>query len=311
MHAGIARARGDDRRDDGRRPPERARGHPQARRGGRGRRRRGQRPPRRPGATPGAGRCRRASSTACCAASPASRSPTSAARSTPTGARRSSRCCTAIGRQKFTKALVLSAGASVDRGRPRPRARAPAPVALLAAPPDAARAARAHRLLAAADPVGRRRARRRLYARRDRGRHLGHRLLDRRSTTSRARCSGGRRVLFVLGLQGFILARARRVPAAESSATSRQRPLYNIDESCDVADAKRVLVTGGAGFISSNMIRYLLRATRARGGDAGRAHLRGQHGEPRRRDGARAARASSTATSATRRTSPRSSPAST
>ena len=57
----------------------------------------------------------------------------------------------AIGRQKFTKALVLSGGASVvevDIGH-APREG----VALLAAPADAPCAARARRLLAAADPV--------------------------------------------------------------------------------------------------------------------------------------------------------------
>ena len=59
-----------------------------------------------------------------------------------------------IGRQKFTKALVLSGGASRRRGRRRARAAA-GPVALLAAAPDAARAPRARRLLAAADPVDR------------------------------------------------------------------------------------------------------------------------------------------------------------
>ena len=41
------------------------------------------------------------------------RSPTSAARSTRTGATRSSRCSARSGRQKFTKALVLSGGATV------------------------------------------------------------------------------------------------------------------------------------------------------------------------------------------------------
>ena len=48
-----ARARR-DRRDDGRRPPERARGHPAARRRGRGRQRRRERPPHRPARLVGA-----------------------------------------------------------------------------------------------------------------------------------------------------------------------------------------------------------------------------------------------------------------
>ena len=70
----------------------------------------------------------------------------------------------AIGKQKFTKALVLSGGASVVEVDVAHAARA-GPLALLAAAPDAARAARARRLLAAADPVDRDRARRRLHAR--------------------------------------------------------------------------------------------------------------------------------------------------
>ena len=43
MHAGLSRARGRHRRDDGRRPPEPAGGHPEARRGGRRRLRRRER----------------------------------------------------------------------------------------------------------------------------------------------------------------------------------------------------------------------------------------------------------------------------
>ena len=72
---------------------------------------------------------------------------------------RSSPCSAAIGRQKFTKALILSTGASVvevDVGT----CRAQGDVALLVAAADAARAPRARGLLAAADPVGRRGPRR-------------------------------------------------------------------------------------------------------------------------------------------------------
>ena len=84
-----------------------------------------------------------------------------------------------IGRQKFTKALILSGGRHGDRGRRRPRG-APGRVALLAAAADPARAPRPRRLLAAADPVGGRRARVRLHARGHDPRHLRRRLLDRR-----------------------------------------------------------------------------------------------------------------------------------
>ena len=69
----------------------------------------------------------------------------------------------AIGKQKFTKALVLSTGASVvevDVGHAAARRR----VALLAAPAGAHRARRARRLLAAADPVDRPAARDDLHA---------------------------------------------------------------------------------------------------------------------------------------------------
>ena len=47
--------------------------------------------------------------------------------------------------------------------------------------------------------------------------------------------------------------------------------------------AKRVLVTGGAGFIRRTSCRHLLRATPSRS-YPGRAHLRGEHGQHRRPD---------------------------
>ncbi len=96
-----------------------------------------------------------------------------------------------IGRQKFTKALVLSGGASVvevDVGH----SAASRSVPLLAASPDARRAARARRLLAAADPVVRPADGDRLHARVHGARHLRRRLLDRRSRTSPARSSAAR-----------------------------------------------------------------------------------------------------------------------
>ena len=85
----------------------------------------------------------------------------------------------AIGRQKFTKALVLSGGATVvevDVGH----APAAGCIAVLAASAHAARAPCAGRVLASADPVGRRDPRRALLAGSDRARRLGRGLLDQR-----------------------------------------------------------------------------------------------------------------------------------
>ena len=92
-----------------------------------------------------------------------------------------------------------------DRGRRRP-CRAPGRLALLAAAADPARAPRARGLLAAADPVGGRRARLRLHARRDGARHLRESRTGSASRTSPARCFLGAAVIFVLGVQGFVLA---------------------------------------------------------------------------------------------------------
>ena len=97
-----------------------------------------------------------------------------------------------IGRQKFTKALILSGGASVtevDVGPCRP----PGRLALLAAAADPARPPRAGGILAAADPVGGRRARLRLHARGHGARHLRDRVLDQRVELPRpAAARGGR-----------------------------------------------------------------------------------------------------------------------
>ena len=133
----------------------------------------------------------------------------------------------AIGKQKFTKALVLSGGASVVGGRRLARA-ADGPVALLAAAADAAGAARARGLLAAADPVDRDRARRPVH---DGG-------ASRSGST--ASCYwigksnfpgplfGGVGVIFVLGMQGFILALVGEY-LGRIQRDVEGRPLYTID----------------------------------------------------------------------------------
>ena len=161
---GSARARGDDRRDDGRRPPEPARGHPAARRGGRGGLRRRERPARRAprlvgphaalaadqrDAAPLHGR-RHLRLRLRVQRLPARRGRADARRDRPAEVHEGARPL----RRRVRR-----------RGRRRPRAPRRR-LALLAAPADAARAPRARRLLAAADPVGRRRARHRLLARR-------------------------------------------------------------------------------------------------------------------------------------------------
>ena len=68
---------------------------------------------------------------------------------------------------------------------------------------------------------------------------------------------GGVAVLFVLGVQGFILALVGEYLGRIQRDVSG-RPLYTIDRE---AMTKRVLVTGGAGFISSTFVRHLLEAT--------------------------------------------------
>ena len=76
--------------------------------------------------------------------------------------------------------------------------------------------------------------------------------------------------MLVLGVQGFVLALIGE-SLGRIQRDVEGRPLYTIEEELM---SKRVLVTGGAGFISSNFIRHLLEATAARGRDARRAHLR-------------------------------------
>ena len=157
-----ARARRDPRHD-GRRPPERARGHPEARRGGRGGRGRRERPPPDPARLVGPN-----------AAEPDDQRDAPAlhrrrhlglrlrVQRVPPRRRRAD--------ARRDRQAEVHEGAHPlrrrerRRGRRRPRAAA-GPVALLAASPDAARAARPRGLLAAADPVDRRRARPRLQPR--------------------------------------------------------------------------------------------------------------------------------------------------
>ena len=132
-----------------------------------------------------------------------------------------------IGRQKFTKALILSGGASVTEVDVGPR-RPPGRLALLAAAPDAARAPRARGLLAAADPVGGRRARLRLHARGHGARHLRRSPTGSASRTSPARCFLGAAVIFVLGVQGFVLALVGEY-LGRIQREVEGRPLYAIE----------------------------------------------------------------------------------
>ena len=62
----------------------------------------------------------------------------------------------------------------------------------------------------------------------------------------------------------------RRVARPDPAGRRRQAAVHDRGG----ALSKRVLVTGGAGFISSNFIRHLLEATPTRGRDARRAHVR-------------------------------------
>ena len=84
-----------------------------------------------------------------------------------------------VGRQKFTKALILSTGASVVEVDLQHHAREGQASRYSSMRLRAPRAARALRLLAAADPVGRRGDRDRDDARVARTRHLCRDLLDR------------------------------------------------------------------------------------------------------------------------------------
>ena len=243
------------RRDDGRRPPEPARGHPAPRRGGRGRRRRGERAARGAQRLVGPNAALATDQRDAAALHGRRRSPTSAARSTPTGAAPSSRCCRAIGKQKFTKALILSGGASVvevdvghtartgsSRYSPLRLTRLalhvlagfwPQPIQWI----GVALGVVCTLLAVALGVYG-------VWYWIDRSDFPGPLL-------------GGVAVLFVLGHPGLHPRARRGVPRQNPARGRRAASLHDLGG----ALRKRVLVTGGAGFISSNFIRHLLANT--------------------------------------------------
>ena len=188
-----------------------------------------------------------------------------------------------IGRQKFTKALVLSGGASVVEVDVAHAARQ-RPVALLAAPPDAARL----HVLAGFWPqpiqwIGLADGRR-LLARRDGARHLRRRLLDHRVELPGPALR--RHADRLRPRHPGIHPRAhRRVPGQNPAAGRRQSPVHD---------------RGGAMTQTSSRHRRRrlhpvelhpppAREDAVRGRLARRAHVRGQRREPRRRHVARAA----------------------
>ena len=134
----------------------------------------------------------------------------------------------AIGKQKFTKALVLSGGASVVEVDVTHTAARQA-VALLAASADAARAARPRRLLAAADPGDRRS--RSAFVCTVGATALGaygiYYWIDRSNFPGPL--FGGVAVLVVLGIQGFILALIGEY-LGRIQRDVEGRPLYTIDK---------------------------------------------------------------------------------
>ena len=133
----------------------------------------------------------------------------------------------AIGRQKFTKALVLSSGVSVEEVDVSHAAAAHG-LALLAVPARPARAARRRRVLAPAGAVDRRHARPRVHAR---GR--GARRLRRRYWISQSNFPGplfaGAGIVLVLGIQGFVLALIGE-SLGRIQRDVEGRPLYTIEE---------------------------------------------------------------------------------
>ena len=161
------------------------------------------------------------------------------------------------------------------RGRRRPRGPGRA-LALRAAPPDAARAARARRLLAAADPVDRRRGRAALHRARDGARRVQRLVLDRPRRLPGA-AAGRRRASSSCSACRASSSRSSASTSAASSVRSRAGRSTRSTASFELAFpamAKRVLVTGGAGFISSNFIRHLLRRRRTRSSRSTRSPTR-------------------------------------
>ena len=161
----------------------------------------------------------------------------------------------AIGKQKFTKALVLSGGASVVEVDVAHAARAGSssysPLRLMRL---------ALHVLAGFWPqpiqwIGDR-ARRHLHAARDSARHLRDLVLDRPLQLPRPAARRRRRALRARDPR--LHPRARRGIPRQNPARGR-RPASLLDLGGTVS--KRVLVTGGAGFISSNFIRHLLAHT--------------------------------------------------
>ena len=271
----MLHARAADRRDDGRRPAERPRRHRQARRRARGQRRR-----RRVRAPPGASRradepqapvARHQRHAA--PADAASRSRTTAARSTPIAAARLRAGAARIGRQKFTKALVLSTGASVVEVDLQHHAREGQASRYSSMRLVRPRAARPDRLLAAADPVGGRAYRPRDVApRRSRWRCMASMYWVAESNFPGLTFLGAL-VLGVLAVQGLILGAARRVRHAHPARRGAAPALRDRGG----PRMTRVLVTGGAGFICSNLVPAPAAGHRPRGRGDGRAHVRGQH----------------------------------
>ena len=244
-----------DHRHDGRRSPEHARGHPEARRGGRRRAdvASGRRVARRDswGRTLPSrlinGMLRRFTG----------RDLRLRLRLQRVPARAVTPMLGAIGKQKFTKALILSGGASVvEVDVPRGTAGL---LALLATSPDEARAPRARGLLAAADPVGRRR--RSASSARCRALLGVYGLVYWIGENDfPARSSGARRPL--RARRAGLHPRARRRVSGQNPARrGRSAAVHDRTGAGNERAAKRVLVTGGAGFISSNVVRHLLEAT--------------------------------------------------
>ena len=107
-------------------------------------------------------------------------------------------------------------------------------------------------------------------------------VLDRPARTSPGRSSAGSRIVFVLGVQGFILALVGEY-LGRIQRDVEGRPLYTIDEGALVSEAR-------SGHRRRRVHLVELHPApagehRSRGRLARRAHLRGEPGEPRRRDG--------------------------